>query len=76
MTWQATRSGEVCEHPTVHSLFMTTTDSGQHSRAPLPCGKAEGIGMVQPREEKIQGRLPVPQGSLQERWRWISYKRL
>lgn len=32
-------------------LFMKrTTDSGYHSRAPLPCGKVEAIGIIQPGE--------------------------
>jgi len=40
---------------------------------PLLLGKAEGVGAVQPGEEKAAGRpygsLPVAEGSLQDRWR-------
>ena len=40
--------------------------------APLLWGQAERVGAVQPGEEKAPGRpcssLPVPEGSLQERW--------
>ena len=46
--------------------------------APLPWGKAERVGSVQPGEEKALGKpccsLPVPEGALQQSWRETFYE--
>jgi len=54
--------------------------SYQRAGTPLLRGKSQGVGAVQPGEEKALGTpyssLLVPEGGLQESWRETSYKSL